>query len=165
MARCQALPRSPQPACFVREVVGKTWVSASSATRRRLVRCLGRVGSADPAGVRYLCIFSNPLTSVPSVESCTARVTKRALERVTTTSEMSSASPRRTRLATCDKASSNLACEKAIQKDRGEEWTNALLSCDTHTAAGCHGKTASLVAEDNHRDAQRCLGVWDDGRH
>ena len=35
-----------------------------------------------------------------------------------------------TRLVTCDQASLNLACEKAIQKHRDDGWTNLLLSCD-----------------------------------
>ena len=44
---------------------------------------LGKAGSTDPAGVLYLGIICKPLTWVRSVESCTAKVTKRALERVT----------------------------------------------------------------------------------
>ena len=108
--------------------------SASSSRRRRLKRCLGKMALPTPAGVRYLGIISNPLAWVQSVESCTEKVTKRALERVTAPSEMSFALPLRTLLATCGKASSNLACEKAIQKDRGDGWTDVLLFCDAATA-------------------------------
>ena len=44
-----------------------------------------------------------------------------------------------------------------VGKDRGDGWTNLLLSCDTHSAASCHGKSASLVAE----DITRILNVAD----
>ena len=142
MAGCQALLRSPN------DVVEKDAGVCKLFQTETIYALRGTVGSADRAGVRCLGIISNALTWVQSAESCTAKVTKRALERVTAPSQMSSAIPLRTRLATCDEASSNLACEKAFQNDRGDGWTNLLLSCDTQSAAGWHGKTASLVSED-----------------
>ena len=78
------------------------------------------VGSANPAGVRYLGIMSNPLSWVQLVESCTAKVTKRAWEKVTSTSEMNSAVP----LRTCDKvmAIQNRGWPKAATARRRRSW-------------------------------------------
>ena len=145
--RCLGLP-------FVRKVVVKDAGVCKRCQTETTCALLGKVGSADPAGVRYLATISKPFTWVQSVEPCTAKVTKRALEKVMTPSEMSSAFPLRSRLAICDKASSNLLGEKTIQRDRGPR-----------SAAGRHGKgkTASLVVE----TSQGCstwpwrVGWWD----
>ena len=120
VAGCQTLPRSSNARGCPRSCDERRGCSHDLPDGHDSYALLGKVGSADPASVQYLRIISNPLTWVQSVELCTAKVTKRALEIVTTPSQMCSALPLRTRLATCDKASSNLACEKAIRKDRGD---------------------------------------------
>ena len=68
------------------------------------------VGSASPSVSGH---HQQPAYLIQSVEWCTAKITKRPTVRVTTPSEMSSAFPLRTWLASYDKASSNLACGKS----------------------------------------------------
>ena len=63
-----------QRECFVRDVeetVAGVWKLSQTETTFVL---LGKVGSADQAGVRYLGIISNPLSWVHSVRSCAPRV-------------------------------------------------------------------------------------------
>ena len=100
LVACRALPRSAN-ACSVRDGVGKD-AGLCKHQKETTHAWLGKVGSASPAGVRYLGISSNPLPWAQSAEPPAAKVTKRAVGSVTAPSEMSSAFPLRTRLATCD---------------------------------------------------------------
>lgn len=98
---------------------------------------------ADAVAIKGMC-----LTTIQDLERNSAEVYQEALMRVSCPSTAAAAFLLPTRLATSDKSAANLKAEKALVSERGPCWKGISLTCDMHTAAGCHTKTSVLVAED-----------------
>ena len=73
-----------QRACIAREVVENDAGVCKVFETETTHALLGKVDSSLPSGCSASWHHQQPLACVLSVESCIAKVTKRALERVTT---------------------------------------------------------------------------------
>ena len=132
----------------IRQTLGKDSGPTKLFQTETTYGMLGKVDGATPEAAQYLGLIGTPLTWVQTLDSTAAKVIKRALEKITMPSVHSQSFPLRSRVVTSDKASSNIRCEKDIQRERGGAWGSLTLSCDTHNASTCHTKTAALVASD-----------------
>ena len=98
---------------------------------------------------QFIALVGQSICHLQVLERTTARCLQEALLRQSTASPIANTFQSTVRLATTDKASSNIACERSyIQHTRHDGWTNIHHSCDVHTVARIFGRVFAFCNSD-----------------
>lgn len=119
---------------------------SSSKDAQKVLQTVQSGGMLVRVGGHYIAIAFSTVCALQVMSSGTASCIAEAQRRTSGATRASKAFCQNMRIVCTDRASANIAAERALRDERGDSWSTLHSFCDVHRTAGAHTKTFVLLA-------------------